>query len=71
MSQRAVGGFHAAGGVCLYYGRDRWGQPFVAVSRGRDSLVWGRELRVTFGGWPVFQCNRQCVCVHRLWVEFC
>lgn len=68
MSKRLVGGYVAALGVAAYYGRDRYGFPFAAVSRGANRLVWGRELRVTLGSWPVFQLTTQSACFHRLWI---
>ena len=70
MSKRSVGGYVAAFGVAAYFGRDRYGCPFAAVSRGRNGLAWGRELRVTIGGWPVFRVGDGSACLHRVWVTW-
>lgn len=68
MSTRSVGGYVSAFGFCAFYGRDRYGYPFAAVSRGSNDLAWGRELRITLGGWPVFQLTAESACFHRLWI---
>jgi len=64
--------------LLAYGGRDRHKSPFIALAREAPEsrqteypLTYGREFRVTIGGWSVpLQFSRTGFAIGRLWVEW-
>ena len=57
-------------GLCFHGGKDRYDQPYLALSKSQHKLCYGRQFRVTWGGWSVFQINENGFAFSRLWVDF-
>jgi hypothetical protein len=62
--------YHRIFGLVLYSGKDRYKQPFIALSRGNQDVVWGRELRITIGGWSCFCFSKTNLAIGRFWMDY-
>ncbi len=67
-------------GLILLAGKDRYGQRFVSLDEGyphtfsdgeHSAVTFGSSLlSLTIGSWPCYHLSKNCVAVHRLWVEW-